>query len=146
MLCFLGIRSLPFHHRPTWKRNAQHDASGVVPLLGTARGRSWQRVRGKASECSSKAREMDRGKERAGGRVHTAAKTTSGSEQPRPTHACTPVRMRVHTTPHVAFPVLGDTAGYNDIEDESDNRNSMAWGRYTREENGESSLKRNINK
>lgn len=62
------------------------------------------------------------------------------------THARTPVRMRVHTTPHVAFPVLGDTAGYNDIEDESDNRNSMAWGRYTREENGESSLKRNINK
>lgn len=67
------------------------------------------------------------------------------SPDPR-THARTPVRMRVHTTPHVAFPVLGDTAGYNDIEDESDNRNSMAWGRYTREENGESSLKRNINK
>lgn len=42
--------------------------------------------------------------------------------------------------------MLGDTDGYNDIENESVNRNGMTWGRYTRKETGESSLKRNINK
>lgn len=28
VLCFLVIRSLPFHHRPVGKRNAQHDDGG----------------------------------------------------------------------------------------------------------------------
>lgn len=37
-------------------------------------------------------------------------------------------------------------AGYNDTEDEGNSRGGMTWGRNTRKENGESSLKRNINK
>lgn len=76
--------------------------------------------------------------------VHTAAKTTSGSEQLRHVHTC--VYEATYKIPYVAFPVLGDTDGYHDVENESDHRNGMTWGRYTRKENGESSLKRNINK
>lgn len=33
LLCFL-IRSLPFHHRPIRKRNAQHDDNGGHPHAG----------------------------------------------------------------------------------------------------------------
>lgn len=34
LLCFLVIRSLPFHHRPIWKSNAQHDDNGGHPHSG----------------------------------------------------------------------------------------------------------------
>lgn len=34
LLCFLLIRSLPFHCRPIWKRNAQHDDNGGHPHSG----------------------------------------------------------------------------------------------------------------
>lgn len=81
---------------------------------------------------------------REGDCVHAVAKITSVPEQPRHTH--TRMSDSTHGAPRVAVPVLGDTDGCSDLENERDNRNGRTWGRRTRKENGESSLKRNINK
>lgn len=45
LLCFLAIRSLPFHHRPIWKEMSNMMTVGVTRILRTARSRPWQRVR-----------------------------------------------------------------------------------------------------
>lgn len=70
---------------------------------------------------------------------------TSGFEQLRSmcTHACVSVPVKYHP---VAFPGQDVTDRYSDAEYESHNTDGMTWGRSTRKENGESSLKRNINK
>ena len=49
--------------------------------------------------------------------------------------------------PCVAFPVLGDTDGCRDLENESDNRNGRTWGRHTERKMGKAPRKEvSINK
>lgn len=123
---------------------------GVIHSLGTARSRSWQHAGVETSGCTSKAREIHRINERvrAGDRervcAHTVTKIPSGPEHPDPG---TQRRLKGHIKHRMWLSQWWEVPdGYNGMENECQNRNGMSWGRYTRRENGESSLKGKINK
>lgn len=102
LLCFLGIRSPPFHCRPIWKRKVQHDDGGLSscwgrPEVDLGNVFEWrpvgiplkpERWTEEMSACPHK---------REGDCVHSVAKITSVPEQPRHTHT----RMSGHTECHV---------------------------------------------
>lgn len=148
LLYFLGIRSPPFHCRPIWKRNAQHDDRGLSscwgrPEVDLGNVFEWRPV-GVPLKPERWTEEMRACLHKREGDC-TLCSQNSLCAWTAQTHAC--MSDSTHGMPRVAFPVLGDTDGCRDLEKESDNRNGRTWGRHTERKTGKAPRKEvSINK